>query len=145
MIYDDYEMHSVVEIRALALRAAERRKKVLLAIRFSDLPQAISFNPDAMIDISFLDMFDDHYVSDLIDVAVNLEPGASYQEDEFNPFDDIAKAENPMGTGQNLLLKHVRVMEALIERHGVIAIYKALEAAGRITFRDKRFGADLGL
>lgn len=139
MIYDDYDMPSALEIRVLAQHAAERRQKVVPAIRFSNVRQAISFNPDAPIDISFLDGFDDHYVSLLIDVAVNP------QTDGFNPFDDVVMAGNPTGPGKNVPFKHARIMEAFIKTHGVDAVYLALEAAGRISFRDKRFSADLGL
>lgn len=81
------------------------------------------------INVDFLAEIDDQDVSLFIDAVINfvvVERDRLHEVESAHPGVDVA-------------------VWFLIATHGADALYKALEANGRMHFRDRRFGSDLGL
>jgi len=101
---------------------------------------------DVPVEISFLEEVSDEDISLLIDMAVN--------PNLLNPFAEAVarmRASPPdsrYARLQKIVNDHPGARAAVllfVDRHGLTALYQALEERGRTCFRDKWFSFDLGL
>lgn len=98
------------------------------------------------IEISFLAKISDQDISTLIDVTIN-----PIIENHFSKA--LAQLKGMLPDARSTRLQeignaHPGAMVAvffLIKKHGLPALYQALEEEGRTSLRDKRFASDLGL